>query len=120
MFAELPAEVQSQARRAYRVFSRIRTNRVFVSSLFILHGPFILFGSVPVTEQWEISWKATKSSGTGSARMRTMINFFHNRGADPNPWVEKDAERRALTKMLEAASFRTRAVVKHEGDSHAE
>jgi hypothetical protein len=54
MFAELPAEVQSQARRAYRVFSRIRTNRVFVSSLFILHGPFILFGSVPVTEQWEI------------------------------------------------------------------
>jgi hypothetical protein len=27
--------------------------------------------------------------------MRTMINFSHNGGVDPNPWVEKDAERRA-------------------------
>jgi hypothetical protein len=24
-----------------------------------------------------------------------MINFSHNGGVDPNPWVEKDAERRA-------------------------
>ena len=94
MFAELPAEVQRQPVEHIESLGRIRINRVFVSNRFILHGQFILFGSVLVIEQWE-SWKPTKSSGTGSARMETMINFFHNRGVDPNPWIEKDAADRA-------------------------
>ena len=68
---------------------RIRINRVFVSSQCTLRGQFILFGSVPVIEQWE-SWKAMKLSGIGSARTLFMTNFFHNGGVDP--WVEKEAE----------------------------
>jgi len=94
MFAELPVEVQRQAHRAYRLLGRTRINRVFVSSRFILHGQFILCGSALVIEQSE-SWKATKSCGIGSARMRTTINFFHSGGEDPNHWVEKDAPDRA-------------------------
>jgi hypothetical protein len=70
---------------------RIRINRAFASSQFILRGQFILFGSALVIEQWG-SWNATKWYGIGSVRMRTTINFFHNRGGNPNHWVEKAAE----------------------------
>src|SRR5215471_13837192 len=94
MLANLLAEVKVKGVEEFGSFRQTRNNRVFGSSLFTLRGQFILFGSVLVIEQWE-SWKPTKSSGTGSARMETMIDFFHNRGADPNPWVEKDAKRRA-------------------------
>ncbi len=99
MFAELPVEVQRQARRAYRVFTQNPNQPSLRFKPVHLTRQFILFGSVLVIEQWE-SWKTTKSSGTGSARMRTMINFFHNRGVDPDPWVEKDAEDAPLTRSL--------------------
>ena len=94
MFAELPAEVNVKPVEHIKSSRRIRINRVFVSSRFILRGRFIRFGSVLAIEQWE-SWKAMKSCGIGLARTLTMTNFFHSRDADPNHWVEKGAENRA-------------------------
>jgi inorganic triphosphatase YgiF len=59
MFSELPAEVQSQARRAYRIF---RQNPNQPSLRFKPVHPtrqFIQRESAQAIEQWE-SWKATK------------------------------------------------------------
>src|ERR1043166_2535412 len=81
MFAELPAEVQRQARRAYRIF---RENPNHTSLRFKpVHprGQSTLFGSVLIIERWEF-YKVTKSCGTGSVHIIT--NFFHNRCVDPN------------------------------------
>src|SRR5438105_9325535 len=83
MFAELPAEVQRQARRAYRIFAQNPNQPSLRLSQFILHGQFILCGSVLVIAPSEL-WKVTKSCGTGSARMRTTINFLHRDGVDPS------------------------------------
>ena len=73
-------------------FGRIRIIRVFVSSLSILHAQSILCESALDIERWE-SCTATKSCGTGSARMQTMIDFFHNGAVDPNHRLETDREK---------------------------
>jgi hypothetical protein len=92
MFSELPADVQRQARRAYRIFGQNPNQPSFVSSLFILHGQFIRCESVEAIEQWE-SWKATRSCGIGLACALTMTNFFHSRDADPNYRLETGREK---------------------------
>jgi hypothetical protein len=70
MFRELPAEVQRQAHRAYRIFRQNPNQPSLRFNWFILRGQFILFESALVIEQWE-SWKAMKSCGIGSARTLT-------------------------------------------------
>src|SRR5262245_39752699 len=94
MFAELPAEVQHQARRAYRIF---RQNPNQPSLRFKPVHPTRPIYSVRIGPGYRAVGilEPTKSSGTESARMETMINCFHNRGADPNPWAEKEAKKRA-------------------------
>jgi hypothetical protein len=92
IFAELPAEVQRQARRAYRIFRQNPNHTSVRFSLSILPGPSTLFGLVLIIERLEFR-KATKLSGTGSAHMQTTTNFFHHRGADPNHRFETDREK---------------------------
>jgi hypothetical protein len=93
LFAELPAEVQRQARLAYRVF---RQNPNQPSLRFKPVHPTRPIYSARIGPGYRAEfWKVTKSCGIGSARMRITINFFHNRGVDPNPWIEKDAADRA-------------------------
>jgi hypothetical protein len=41
-------------------------------------------GSARAIERWK-SYKVMKLCGIGSAHTRTMINFFHKGGVDPNP-----------------------------------
>ena len=94
MFAELPVEVQRQARRAYRVFRQNPNQPSLHFKPVHPTRPIILFGSALVIEQWA-SWKVTKSYGIGSARTLIMTNSFRNRGVDPNHCVEKDAADRA-------------------------
>ena len=90
MFVELPAEVQRQARRAYRIFRQnpnqpslrfkpIHSTRP-IYSVRVSPG----YRAVGTLQSDEIVWYWI-----------AMINFFHNRGVDPNPRVEKDAEIRA-------------------------
>ena len=62
MFAELPAEVNAKPGEHIESSRRTRINRAFVSSQFILHGQFILCGSVLVIAPSEL-WKVTKSCG---------------------------------------------------------
>jgi hypothetical protein len=92
MFAELPAEVQRQARRACRIF---RQNPNHASLRFKPVDPSRPVYSVRLVlmiERLE-SCKPTKLSGTGSAHMQTTTNFFDNRGADPNHRLETDREK---------------------------
>ena len=94
MFSELPAEVQRQARRAYRIFQQ---NPNQPSLRFKPVHPTRPIYSVRIGAGYRAvgSWKATKLCGIGSARTLIMTNFFHSSGVDPNHWVEKDAEKRA-------------------------
>ena len=48
-----------------------------------------------------------RSFGTGSARIQIMTSYFHNRDADPNHWVEKDAVDRASHRNVGASQERS-------------
>jgi hypothetical protein len=94
MFAELPTEVQRQARRAYRIFRQnpnqpslrfkpIHPTRPIYS---VRIGPG--YRAVGILQSDEIVWYWIGSHAD-------YDKLFHNRGVDPNPWVEKDAADRA-------------------------
>ncbi len=82
-FAELPPEVQHQARRAYRLF---RQNPNHPSLRFKPVHPRRPIYSVRISPGYRAVGilEGDEMSGSGSAPMLTMTGFFHNGGVDPN------------------------------------
>jgi len=104
LFAELPAEVQRQARRAYRIFRENPNHTSLRLSLSIPHGQFIPRALALAIEQSGFC-KAMISCGIGSAHTQTTINFSHNRAEECNKRPDADRRNASQHPLLQRTAF---------------